>query len=208
MRPPASARWASGVGQRPCAGRRRHLKEDSMKRMGIELSGSALAFTVAMALSGGALAQEPALAPAPAPTPAPSPPPDAPASGQAQPGFAVGGSAQAGAGGGMTLPAAAPPPAAAIPGDSEHDQVVGTLAIGYLGTRSMVVGCSPGNEGTAPGVACGGAGGIGRQAINAPVIGVRYWISDLLGIDAGLGMAINGFSGSGPGGDINRPSSN
>src|SRR5260221_8071622 len=168
MRPPASARWASGVGQRPCAGRRRHLKEDSMKRMGIELSGSALAFTMAMALSGRALAQEPALAPAPAPTPAPSPSPtpDAPASGQAQAGVAVGGSAQAGAGGGMTLPAAAPPPAAAIPGDSEHDQVGGTLAIGYRGTRRMGVGCSPGNEGTAPGGARRGAGGLGRQALH------------------------------------------
>jgi hypothetical protein len=105
----------------------------------------------------------------------------------------------------MTLPAADPPPRAQVaPGNSEHDQVVGTLAIGYLGRRSMVVGCDPGTEGTQTGEACGGGN---RQNLNLPVIGIRYWISDLIGIDAGLGMAINSLSGSNPGGTIARPTS-
>jgi hypothetical protein len=105
----------------------------------------------------------------------------------------------------MTLPAAEPPARArAAPGDSEHDQVIGTLAIGYLGRRTMVVGCDPGSEATQAGEACGAGN---RQNLNVPVIGIRYWISDLIGIDAGLGVAINSLSGSNPPGDINRPSS-
>jgi hypothetical protein len=93
-----------------------------------------------------------------------------------------------------------------VAGNSEHDQFVGTLAIGYLGRRDMVVGCAPGTEPTQPGVgACAAnGGGNGRQTINAPVIGIRYWITDLIGIDAGLGMAINSLSANN---GNNRPNS-
>ncbi|HVW25176.1 MAG TPA: hypothetical protein VHC69_07370 [Polyangiaceae bacterium] len=176
-----------------------------MRRRGIALSASALAFTTATALAGHAGAAEPALAP-----PA-NPPPPATATGnaEAQGSLTLGGSANANAGangqttGAMTLPqqqrAADPPPPAArvVPGNSEHDQFVGTLAIGYLGRRDMAVGCTTGAEGT-QGAAC-----TGTQTINAPVIGVRYWISDLLGIDAGLGMAINSLSANN---GVERPS--
>jgi hypothetical protein len=187
-----------------------------MRRRGIVRSASALVFTTATALSGYARAQEPALAP-----PA-NPPPPATATGnaEAQGGFSLGGGASGNAGGNaqttgaMTLPQqqpqraapAAAPAARVVPGNSEHDQFIGTLAIGYLGRRDMVVGCAPGTEGT-QGVACAGtAGGAGngRQTVNAPVIGIRYWISDLLGIDAGLGMGINSLSANN---GVNRPSS-
>jgi hypothetical protein len=174
-------------------------KENTMRRRGIAQGASALAFTTAIAFAGRASAEEPALAPPP------NPPPPATAEAHAEGSAAVGGNAQGS--GAMTLPAREPdPPARArvAPGDSEHDQVVGTLAIGYLGRRTMVVGCSPGTEGTQPGEACGGGN---RQNLNVPVIGIRYWISGLIGIDAGLGMAINSLSGSNPGGDIARPSS-
>jgi hypothetical protein len=168
-----------------------------MRRRGIALGTSVLAFSMATAFAGGARAQEPALQPAPAPAPAPA---TADANAQAQGGVAVGGAAQGSAqgGGAMTLPPPAaapandPPPARVAPGNSDHDQMVGTLAIGYLGARSMVVGCNAGSEGTQPGGACGGP----RQTLNAPVVGIRYWISDVIGIDAGLGMAINSLSGN------------
>jgi len=175
-----------------------------MRRRGIALGASALAFTTAVALAGRASAEEPALAPPP------NPPPPATAEAHAEGSAQVGGSAQAqgnaGGNGAMTLPANNDPPARArvAPGDSEHDQFVGTLAIGYLGRRTMVVGCDPGTEGTQPGEACGAGN---RQNLNVPVIGIRYWISGLIGIDAGLGMAINSLSGSNPGGDIPRPTS-
>ncbi len=92
--------------------------------------------------------------------------------------------AQAGGGAnvGMTLPGAGAPPAAAV-GSSDHDQVVGRLAVGYLGRRSMLVG-----------IGIDAAGNIASNDIAAPVVGIRYWIDDSLGIDAGVGLNINGGS--------------
>ncbi|HEX4339386.1 MAG TPA: hypothetical protein VH062_25945 [Polyangiaceae bacterium] len=172
-----------------------------MRRRGIALGASALAFTIATGLTGRARADEPALAP----PPNPPPPATANANAEAHGTVAVGGTAQGN--GAMTLPREErryddPPPRARVaPGNSEHDQFIGTLAIGYLGRRDMVVGCNGGAESTQPGGAgCGG----GRQTLNAPVIGIRYWITDLIGIDAGLGMAINSLSGNN---GNNRPSS-
>src|SRR5687768_2038827 len=78
---------------------------------------------------------------------------------------------------GMTLPGAAPAAMAAA-GSSDHDQVVGRLAVGYLGRRGMGVGTSA-------------AGGTALQA-DAPVVGIRYWLDQGIGIDAGLGLLISG----------------
>lgn len=72
---------------------------------------------------------------------------------------------------GMALPSAAPQ-ATAVAGASDHDAVVGRLAIGYMG-RSVAFNGLP-----------------GANAIPVPVIGVRYWLSDMLGIDAGIGFGI------------------
>jgi hypothetical protein len=103
----------------------------------------------------------------------------------------MGGGAQAQGGGAMTLPGAAPA-AQAAPGDSDHDQVVGSLGIGYLGLRSMAVGCA-GTVGCLP-VAGAALPGAGTQQIGAPIIGIRYWIDQTVGIDAGLGVGINSAS--------------
>jgi hypothetical protein len=87
----------------------------------------------------------------------------------------------------MTLPERDNRRARAYAGDSDHDAVVGTLAVGYLGRRSMLVAQDPGDaDGT---------------SLDAPVIGVRYWFTPLLGLDAGLGMAINGNGLTTPAGD-------
>jgi hypothetical protein len=81
--------------------------------------------------------------------------------------------------------------ARAYAGDTDHDAVVGTLAIGYLGRRSMLVG-------TANGV---------PNEVAAPVIGIRYWLDPMIGIDAGIGIGINSQSASAdPGGDAPAPS--
>ncbi len=103
--------------------------------------------------------------------------------------------AQAGGGAnvGMTLPGAGPGAAAAV-GSSDHDQVVGRLAVGYLGRRSMQVGVQ---DATFGGVAPAGA------EVNAPVVGIRYWIDESLGIDAGLGLFIGGGSG-----EVDNPAGN
>jgi hypothetical protein len=121
----------------------------------------------------------------------------------------MGGGAQAQGGGAMTLPGAAPA-AQAAPGDSDHDQVVGSLGVGYLGMRSMAVGCAA-VPGCVP-VAGAALGGAGTLQVGAPVVGIRYWIDQTVGIDAGIGMAIGGATLTNnappaglPNGDVPQP---
>jgi hypothetical protein len=85
----------------------------------------------------------------------------------------------------MALPAA-PAPATAAPGDSDHDAVVGTIGIGYLGAPSIPVGVT------------GAPVAVLQSTIQAPVIGVRYWLDPTMGLDLGLGIGIQSFSASGP----------
>lgn len=69
--------------------------------------------------------------------------------------------------------------------DSDHALYVGAFALGYLGAseipfiQSATVG--PGANNTVRLDAT-------PTTINAPVIGMRYWISDLLGLDVGVGF--------------------
>jgi len=116
-------------------------------------------------ITGSAFAQAADAAPAAA---APAPPPQPqPAPAAADASASTSGSAQVG----MALPGAAPQ-AAAVAGSSDHDAVVGRLAVGYLGRTVAFAGLA-----NAP-------------AIATPVIGIRYWLSDMLGIDAGIGVGI------------------
>lgn len=73
----------------------------------------------------------------------------------------------------MALPGAAPQ-AAAVAGTSDHDAVVGRLAVGYLGRQSVPLFAPL----------------AGANEVDAPVIGIRYWLSDMLGIDAGIGFGL------------------
>lgn len=73
---------------------------------------------------------------------------------------------------GMALPGSTPQ-AAAVAGASDHDAVVGRLAVGYLGRNGIAVPTAGGNV-----------------DVSAPVIGIRYWLSEMLGIDAGIGFGI------------------
>lgn len=81
-------------------------------------------------------------------------------------------SAPAPAPAGMALPGAAPDAQA---GTRDHDGVVGHFGVGYMGRRSMLV-----DPAGAP--------------IDAPIIGARYWLDPMLGIDVGLGLLFNGSS--------------
>ena len=73
---------------------------------------------------------------------------------------------------GMTLPGATPDPAV---GATDHGGVVGRFGVGFMGTR---------------GLALGAAG----ATVEAPVIGLRYWLDERMGIDAGLGLRFSGGS--------------
>lgn len=87
---------------------------------------------------------------------------------------------------GMSLPGAAP--AAAAAGASDHDQMVGRLAVGYLGRATVGAGANPAGP-------VDPANPEGYAVVGlAPVVGVRYWINGMLGLDAGLGLALIGGS--------------
>jgi hypothetical protein len=64
--------------------------------------------------------------------------------------------------------------------------MVGRLAIGYFGIA---------NTGTGANTGAGGANDTPYAVAGvAPVVGVRYWLTGLIGIDAGLGLSIVGGS--------------
>jgi hypothetical protein len=75
---------------------------------------------------------------------------------------------------GMALPGATPD---APPGSSDHDGVVGHFGIGYMGRRSIVIDPT-----------------VNPETVDAPVIGARYWLDPMLGIDVGVGFLFNGSS--------------
>ncbi len=75
---------------------------------------------------------------------------------------------------GMALPTTTA--AAQAAGNSDHDNYVGHLAVGYLGRASMPYGVTTNPE------------------LPVPVIGVRYWIDPMLGLDLGLGLYVGGTS--------------
>lgn len=78
---------------------------------------------------------------------------------------------------GMGLPGAAPGArAGAAAGDSDHDAMIGRVGFGYMGERRVpVAGGDP-------------ATGAALNFADAPVVGLRYWIDQMLGLDVGLGL--------------------
>ncbi|MCU0656483.1 MAG: hypothetical protein MUF64_14905 [Polyangiaceae bacterium] len=71
-----------------------------------------------------------------------------------------------------------PAPAAAASGGTNHAQVVGSFGVGYMGLGGIAIGQLQG----------GPTPDISSQNIDAPIIGARYWVSESLGIDAGIGF--------------------
>lgn len=83
-------------------------------------------------------------------------------------------------------PATSPAPAQtgmALPGNeaaadaTDHNYVVGTFGIGYMGRRSILVDPTAADP-----------------TVDAPIIGGRYWLNERFGIDAGLGLLFSGGS--------------
>jgi hypothetical protein len=70
-------------------------------------------------------------------------------------------------------------------GESDHSKVVGRFAVGYMGVAQLPI---------ATGLPGGGAGAPPRGNVPAPIIGARYWLSDLLGLDFGIGIGLTGGS--------------
>lgn len=67
---------------------------------------------------------------------------------------------------------AAPATEKADSGISDHEKVVGKIAVAYLGFSQLPLASEGGGTGS----------------LNTPVIGARYWLNEKMGIDAGLGF--------------------
>ena len=151
---------------------RLHINASAISLAALFASYSALAQQATATAGVGVQGQAAAATPPPPPAPAA----DANAGQASQPNQT-----------GMALPNATnanPPPA----GNSEHDDMVGHLAVGFLGRPSIPYGLDVnGNPAAAP----------------VPVVGVRYWIDPLIGLDLGAGLWIGGRST-----DITDPAGN
>lgn len=66
-------------------------------------------------------------------------------------------------------------------GITDHEKVVGKFGVMYFGVTQQPIGT-------------GAAANVGRGTVQTPVIGMRYWLQERLGIDVGLGF--NFFSSS------------
>jgi hypothetical protein len=86
---------------------------------------------------------------------------------------------------GVSLPGATAPAA-----DSDHSQMVGRFAVGYLGRQNILAGDGQ----AAP-----------QLNLVAPVIGVRYWLDNMIGIDAGLGFNFSSGSTEAGGTSTDKP---
>ena len=74
-------------------------------------------------------------------------------------------------------PAANESPAAPTgPSDSDHASVVGRMAIGFMGISSIPIATIDGSA-------------LGVGTLSAPTVGIRYWVSERMGVDLGLGFA-------------------
>jgi hypothetical protein len=133
----------------------------------------------AFVCAGSASAQLEPMEPAPPQPYEPAPPsqpqiaaPDAPT----QPEYLAGGEAEA---------------ASAEPGfdsgenwgePSDHQRVVGRVAVGFLGITGVPVH-GFGQDG-------------GNDTVSAPTLGIRYWFNEGLGLDAGLGIGLDTAGGT------------
>lgn len=83
----------------------------------------------------------------------------------------------------------------AVTGTSDHAQMVGRLAVGYFGVSNVGAGANVNVTGTGAAFASGANDSPYTATGAAPVVGVRYWIDQMLGLDLGLGMSIVGGGG-------------
>ncbi len=116
---------------------------------------------------------------------------------ETQGGATAGGTTQAGGTATVEPPKATPPPPpppvvkAEVKEEdttTDHEKFVGHFAIGYLGLTNLPIGKGNLNP-NGPSAAA-----VAQSTVPAPVIGGRYWLNKLLGIDAGIGFALSSSS--------------
>lgn len=81
---------------------------------------------------------------------------------------------------------------------SDHDSVVGSVGIGFFGISGIPVGYYPTDPADLTETS---------DEISAPTIGIRYWLSSLLGVEVAVGIGISSNSlDVGAGGSVDEPS--
>lgn len=66
-------------------------------------------------------------------------------------------------------------------GATDHSRVVGHVGVGFFGVTSVPVG------------SLFGGGGMEPIRVSAPTVGVRFWFSPMLGLDASIGIGLQNF---------------
>ncbi len=64
----------------------------------------------------------------------------------------------------------------------DHERYIGRFAVGYFGVSQLPIAAAGPNPN----------GGLAQDNVSAPVIGVRYWLTRMIGIDGGLGLGVSG----------------
>lgn len=78
-------------------------------------------------------------------------------------------------------------PKAVAPGTSDHSQMVGRIGLGWFGMSSVPIATgAPGGSGDYPQVA-----GAGVGSVSTPVLGMRMWLNERMGLDIGGGFSIS-----------------
>jgi hypothetical protein len=100
-----------------------------------------------------------------------------------------------------TAAAPAPPPAApaapATPTEApteqqpDHDRFIHHIGVTYFDIAALPIANVLPNFGMGQMV---GPGGITSSVVSAPVVGVRYWLTRMIGFDAGIGLGYSGGS--------------
>lgn len=79
------------------------------------------------------------------------------------------------------------PKAAAAPGTSDHSQMVGRIGLGWFGMSAVPIATgAPGGTGDYPQVT-----GAGIGSVSTPVLGMRMWLNERMGLDVGGGFSIS-----------------
>ncbi|HEX7663747.1 MAG TPA: hypothetical protein VF407_04525, partial [Polyangiaceae bacterium] len=126
---------------------------------------------------GGGVSGSTSTPPPPPPVTPPPPPPPPTTTPDNPPPTAVTTSAASNSTGSAT-PAVTSPNESADSNTPDHEAVIGHFAVGYMGISQLPIGGVNGNN-------------FAAGTVTAPVIGVRYWLNRMIGIDGGIGF---GFS--------------
>jgi hypothetical protein len=73
---------------------------------------------------------------------------------------------------------------------SDHERVVGHFGVSWFGVSTIPLGLgTPTGDANNPTI-----GLLPATTVSAPALGIRYWLSNSLGIDVGIGIGYNGGS--------------